>query len=135
MLAFCLLSISGIFVFAAQPADPYSGSWHLQSDDSTQIMVERTAESIHVKEEHGGRLTQEYTCTTDGKECLYHEAGRKGKVSLWFNGPYLVEVRTHGDVITKRRFLVKDESKTLQVEVIPVSPEGKTEVIAFTRSR
>jgi len=110
-----------------------TGSWQASNGDTLELVLDENSESIRAKQQHDSRVLMEYTCGTDGKDCEFHEEGHKGKVSLWFNVPYLVEMRTHGAVVTKRRFLVKDG--TLQVEVMPISPAGKTELVSYSRAK
>jgi hypothetical protein len=58
---------------------------------------------------------------------------REATVSLWQNGPKLVELRTRGDRVTKRRFTLADKGSTLDVEVLPISPPGETQTLAYSR--
>jgi hypothetical protein len=52
---------------------------------------------------------------------------------MWFNGPKLVELETKGKEVVKRRFAVAGEGDTLEIEVIPIEPAGKTETLRFRR--
>ena len=51
---------------------------------------------------------------------------------MWFNGPKLVEMETRGSEIIKRRFQA-EEGDMVEVEVIPIVPSGKTEVVRLHR--
>jgi hypothetical protein len=44
-----------------------------------------------------------------------------------------VELRTRGNVVVKRRFGLKDGGKTLEVELMPIAPSGKTETILYAK--
>jgi hypothetical protein len=68
-----------------------------------------------------------------GKECEVKDAGRKVKVTLFFNGPKLVVLETRGDEVVKKRFGAVETGDTLELEVIPVAPDGKTETVHFKR--
>jgi hypothetical protein len=54
-------------------------------------------------------------------------------VALWFNGPKLVELRTRGSEVTRRRFTLTSDGKSLEVELSPMSSPGKTEILAYSR--
>lgn len=135
-------SFFAVFLLSATPQghegetgqDSYTGTWHEEKDSALQLIVERAGESIHVKESRGGKVLLDYTCRPDGKDCEFREEGHKGKVSLWFNAPYLVELRSRGETVTKRRYLVKDNQATLQVEVMPMTPAGQKEVLVYART-
>lgn len=113
-------------------AQEYSGKWQSQKDSGTELTVEKTGDTVHVTELHGAKVKADYTCKLGGTECVFHDEGHKAKIALWMNGPYLVEMRTRGETVTKRRMMLKDD-KTLQLEVMPVFPKGKTDIILFSR--
>ena len=52
---------------------------------------------------------------------------------MWFSGPKLVELVTKGRQVIKRRFAVAEAGDTLELEVIPIQPDGKTETIRLRR--
>jgi len=68
-----------------------------------------------------------------GKECAVEDAGRRSKVSMWFNGPKLVELETRGTEIVKRRFSITGNGETMDLETIPIAPSGKVETAHFKR--
>lgn len=68
-----------------------------------------------------------------GKECASEDAGRRSKVSMWFNGPMLVELETRGSQIVKRRFRITANGDTMDLETIPIVPPGKSETVHFKR--
>ena len=127
---FLCMTISGIA--AAQTAS-LSGTWVLGKDSSVKLVVEQTPEKIHVKELKGDEVRTEYTCNLDGKDCSIKEEGHSAKVALWFNGPKLVELRTRGSEVTRRRFTLTGDGKSLEVELSPMSSPGKTEILAYSR--
>lgn len=135
-ISFCagLLFLAGAPVakLKAQQGSSYAGTWQLP-DKSSELVVEQTGDTLHVKEQRGAEVLCEYTCNSNGKSCDFREGGKKSKVSVYFNGPILVEIRTRGESITKRRFGLKDDGKTLEVETMPISPPGKTETVLYAR--
>jgi hypothetical protein len=98
------------------------GTWTFEDDNG----------SIRVTEESNGQKIAAYECNTMGKECAIKEGGHSAKVTMWFNGPKLVEMRTRGAEVVKRRFQVT-EGDVLELEVIPIAPAGKPEVIHMGR--
>jgi hypothetical protein len=110
-----------------------SGTWVLQKDNTVKLVVEQTPDKIHVKELKGDQVRSDYTCNLDGKDCSVKEDGHSEKVALWFNGPKLVEMITRGSEVSRKRFTLADGGKTLQVELAPMSTQGKTEILAYSR--
>jgi hypothetical protein len=46
-----------------------------------------------------------------------------------------VETETIGSRVVKRRFAVTGDGDKMELEVIPIEPEGKTETVVFKRVR
>ncbi|HVW85710.1 MAG TPA: hypothetical protein VHB50_13570 [Bryobacteraceae bacterium] len=135
MTSLILLSLATSAGMMAQTsaASSLSGTWVLQKDNAVKLTLQETGDKIHVQETKGGDVTANYTCNLDGKDCSFKEEGHAAKVSLWFNGPKLVELRTRGNEVTKRRFTVADDGKSMEVEVLPISTPGKGETLAYSR--
>ncbi len=127
------MTIAGIAAAQTPPAPSLSGTWVLTKDTTVRLVVEQMAEKIHVKELKGDDVRTEYTCNFDGKDCAIKEEGHAARVALWFNGPKLVELRTHGNEVTRRRFTLATDGKSLEVELSPMSSPGKTEILAYSR--
>lgn len=129
---FFVMAATGIA--AAQTTTPsLSGTWVLTRDSTVKLVVEQMPDKIHVKELKGDAVLTEYTCNVDGKDCSIKEEGHAAKVALWFNGPKLVELRTRGSEVTRRRFTLGGDGKSLEVELSPMSTPGKTEILAYSR--
>jgi CheY-like chemotaxis protein len=63
-----------------------------------------------------------------------YQLGERAKVTMYYNGPRLVQYETRGSHVTKRRFTITGEDgNTLEVETMPISPPGKAETIRFKR--
>jgi hypothetical protein len=127
------ISIAGFLAAQTAPAPSLSGTWVLGKDPSVKLVVEQTPEKVHVKELKADEVRTEYTCNLDGKDCSIKEEGHSAKVALWFNGPKLVELRTRGSEVTRRRFTLASDGKSLEVELSPMSSPGKTEILAYSR--
>ena len=54
-------------------------------------------------------------------------------VSMWFNGPRLVELETKGSEVVKRRFMILPKGDVMEMELIPIVPGGKPETFQFKR--
>jgi len=111
------------------------GTWQSAGTGETKSTwaLEGLGESIHVTNSNGTQTVAEFDCNTVGKECAVKDAGRKSKVSMYFNGPRLVELETRGTQVVKRRFIVSDDGATMDLDTIPIAPEGKTETTHFKR--
>ncbi len=88
---------------------------------------------MHIKELEGGSEVADFTCGTGGANCEIKTGGKKATISLWFNGPSLVEMETKGPDVIKRRFRILPANGTMEMEVIPIVPGGKTETYGFKR--
>lgn len=130
---FICMTMAGFAVAQTASAPSLSGTWVLAKDTSVKLVVEQTPEKVHVKELRGDEVRTEYTCNLDGKDCSIKEEGHSAKVALWFNGPKLVELRTRGSEVTRRRFTLASDGKSLEVELSPMSSPGKTEILAYSR--
>ncbi len=119
-------------VWADAGTSSISGTWQA-GDKSTDLVVEQTDGNVHVTEQCGGKTLLDYTCKSNGKDCLFKDEGKKATVSIYFNGPKLVEIRTRGNVVMKRRFGLKDNGKTLEVDQMPITLPGKTETFLYAK--
>jgi len=112
-----------------------AGKWQVdpaRSDGGNDVIlnIEATDETVHYKQQTRGEIA-EFNCTTDGKECPMTVGGHKAKVSLWYNGPSLIVMETKGNNVVKRRLTMTGTS--LQMEVIPIVPQGKTDKLVFNK--
>jgi hypothetical protein len=138
-----MIALSTLLLVGIAAADDDSsraklmGKWQ-QSDGeeaakATWALEEVTADSIRVTNSSGGQTVTEFECNTVGKECTVKDAGRKSKVSLWFNGPKLVEMETKGAQVVKRRFSITGDGDVMELETMPIAPAGKVETSHFKR--
>jgi len=109
-----------------QPQDPgakESGAWTFEQKGNDRIRVSYTVKDQKVFE---------FECNTTGMDCEVKDSGKSAKVSMWYIGSKLVELETKGSEVVKRRFGVGD-GDSLEVETIPVQPNGQTEKVQFRR--
>jgi len=115
------------------------GSWEQQSPventPATSWIFSATGHSLRIKQLEGGSKVADFECQTEGTPCEIKTGGKRAMVSLWFNGPRLVEMETKGSDVVKRRFRIRPESDIMEMEVIPIVPGGKTETFGFKRAQ
>lgn len=135
------LILSAVVVFAgclwADEVDDRSrllGAWQAEGQGNGAAWVlEEKGEAWRVVRslDDGKRIESE--CNVMGKECAFKDSKPKRTVSMWFSGAKLVEMETSGKDVVKRRFAVVDGGQTLEVEVTPLVPAGKTETMRYRR--
>jgi hypothetical protein len=132
---FVMLSVSGL-VFADDLATRalLLGQWESQdgAGQSSVWTIERKGEALRVAASKGDQKLLEYECKPSGVDCDAWVSGKRAKISMYFNGPALVQIETKGSEITKRRFLAKDH-EMIDLEVIPVVPGGNSHIIHLKR--
>jgi hypothetical protein len=121
----------GVFAFAADDdRAKLSGTW--ASGSETWVLTAK-GDTWHIAYSQGNQKPAEFDCAADGRDCNVKEAGHPAKVSLYFNGPKLVELETKGTEIIKRRFAVGEQGDQMDVEVIPVVSTEKPATLHFKR--
>ena len=122
----------------AQTADREKliGSWTNQSSGESRSVwtLAESGDSMRITQTESDRTVVELACNTLGRECEIKQAGKPVKVSMWFNGPKLVVMEVRGSDVLKRRFQAANDGSTMEMEVIPIVPQGKPEVIRLTRT-
>jgi hypothetical protein len=111
------------------------GSWQDDSGKEPVVwMIQPKGDTLHVTNSSGGRTVLEYDCDVYGHDCAVKVAGKAAKISMWYQGPKLVqmETRTNGYVM-KRIFAITGEGDTMDLEQAQISPSPKTEVLHFKR--
>lgn len=115
-----------------------AGTWQLQgsSNESGRWTIEDKGNDVFkLTQTRGDQKITEFECTTTGHECEVKESGKPVKISMWFNGGKLVQLETKGRDVIKRGFSVAEPGNILEVEVIPIVPEGKPEKIHYRRAQ
>ena len=140
-MRFMLIVCGALMMSAALAQDTddrpdLTGKWQIdpaRSDggNGESLNIEANDDSLHYLEQTHNGDTAEFNCTTDGKECAMTDSGHKAKVSLWYNGASLVLMETKGSSVVKRKLTLT--GPTLQMEVIPIVPQGKTDKLIFTK--
>jgi hypothetical protein len=115
------------------------GAWESESgtDHGSSViwLLEAKGGVLHIANLQGSQKLAEFECDTNGKECATKVSGRAAKISLWFNGPKLVELETKGSEVVKRRFAISGAGEEMDVEIIPIVSESKAETVHFKRAK
>jgi hypothetical protein len=101
-------------------------------EDSNKVTFTRT-----YREGAGNQSTSHFSCVIGGKECAFDEDGHKANVSLWFNGPVLVILKTNGpknDPTVEWHLSLDSEGKTLTVRRENMSSSAKAENLVFDKT-
>ena len=125
LLAAFVLTPSSFAQSSSGPVD-MSGTWVDQSNAGDKLVLLEKGDKIQVREMDGDKVVADYTCNLNGAQCSTKEDGHSVNVMIYYNGSKLVEIKERGSDVEKRRFTLADDGKTMQVEVIPLSGEGKT---------
>jgi hypothetical protein len=148
-----VLVTTGLFLFGAAFATvagdkpDLSGTWKLDqartesgvTNKNLVLLVEQKDQSIHIKETRGSNSkddVSDFTCGVLGKECAMQDGPEKASVSVYYNGPVLVVLKTNGrkgDSVTKWELSLASAGDSLNVEVMHIDPAAKTEKLVFSK--
>ena len=135
MLGILVLLSAGVVAADDGDRDKLIGSWVSTAGEvASGWTFERTGDTFQIKSSVGSSAEATYACKADGQQCAIKTAGKKSSISMWFNGPKLVQMETQGSTIVKRRFAVQATGDTMELEIMPMSPSGKTETIQYKRA-
>jgi hypothetical protein len=126
--------LHGALAAWADDGDPrakLTGSWK-DAKTASAWVLQPISDGIHISGSNGEKVAVEFDRQM-AKECQIKDAGHRAKVMMYFNGPKLIETETIGSRVVKRRFTVTGDGDTMEVETIPVEPEGKPETAVFKR--
>ncbi|MFY9724168.1 MAG: hypothetical protein WB579_13190 [Bryobacteraceae bacterium] len=149
-----VLSIAGILLFGAAVVNAdedkpnLSGTWKLgqtganpdQSGRNLTLVIEEQGDSIHIKETRGPNPKEDVsslTCSTMGQECAMQDGSAKAKAFVYYNGPVLVVMKTHGrkgDAVDKQSLSLSPTGNSLVVEITHIEPEGKDEKLVLSKA-
>lgn len=81
----------------------------------------------------GKETSRTWDCSTMGKECQVDDGGTQAKISMFYNGPALMEFRTRGEDVLRRSYTVKDDGKSLEVEITYITPQKESEKLVLAK--
>ncbi|MFL6352912.1 MAG: hypothetical protein ACJ74Z_13825 [Bryobacteraceae bacterium] len=125
----------------------FTGAWQMNSAKSQVVdgrLVTLTIENVSnklklvrvVRDKDGKEVTSQFVCGTGGTECEYDEGGHKAKVSVWYNGPALVVLKTDGlkeDASDEWTMKLSPDTHTLTVALEHIDPTSKEETLVFSK--
>jgi hypothetical protein len=112
------------------------GSWQRQDDsgkETTVWVLEMKGMALHVSESLGDQKISEFECVPKGAECEGTDEGKKAKVTMYYDGPGLVQLVTKGSDVTRRRFTATGQPDMMEIEVMPFVGAGKAESMHLKR--
>lgn len=112
------------------------GAWQQQDDSGKGIsvwVVETKGDSLHITNSQGDQKISEIECKPTGAECEGTDSGKKVKVSMYFNGPILVQLETVGSDVTKRQFTITEQTDSMELAVMAITGNAKSETLHLKR--
>jgi hypothetical protein len=112
------------------------GSWQRQDDSgkgTTVWVLEVKGMALHITESLGDKKISEIECIPKGAECEGTVEGKKAAVTMYYDGPALVQFETRGSDVTRRRFTVTGQPDMMNIEVMPIVGAGKAETLQLKR--
>ncbi len=123
-----MICVAAACVVSAADSDGLNGNWQSSSNGET-VSIQQQGDSVQIAET--GKAAANIQCRTDGQACKI----KGGEVMMWYNGPMLVVMETtHGNSrVIKKRFRLSEDGKTLEEEVVRITPEGASEKWTLSR--
>ncbi len=113
--------------------DPAKSETHAPGTAGMTMSIEQKGNAFHFAKTFqtadGKEAKTEFKCSTDGKEC---DAGGV-KISLWYNGPVLVEMDAGADVISKSSMKLSEDKKSMSVEIEHIVPQADTDKVVLAK--
>ena len=130
-----LIAFTAAAAFAADRPE-LNGTWQLSSNHEGRLkfetlLIQQTPDGVKISESGAKEKTVDIACGVDGHGCKLKE----GEISFWYDGPALVMMEMHHnrDVVTETRLMLSADGKTLNLEMIHVSPPGSNSTCTFKR--
>ena len=149
LMATLLLAVPLFAIPASADTPDFSGNWQIDTAQSRQpedrnLSLEITQNGSGITfvrtYEEGGRgqdITSKFTCAPGGTSCNFDENGHKATVSLWYNGPELVILKTNGpkrDPTVEWHMKLDPSGNTLTVTRENMAPDGRSEKLVFHKT-
>lgn len=110
-----------------------AGSW-VQANGSGAWVIDSRPDGLHITQIEGSDPVADFQCNTEGQSCNIKISGHKATVSMYYNGPALVQLETRGDQVVKRRFSVLPSGDSMKVEVTSMNGAAAgTQELEFQR--
>ena len=146
-LAMLAAPLFPLLLLAAPPTPNFTGTWELNSAKSPgeegrtiTVTIQDAAGKISfkrvVRQKDGKEETSQFSCEVGGNQCDFAEGGHTAKVSLWYNGPALMILKTDGpkeDSVNQWKLELSADGKTMNVEFSHIEPNDKSENLVFDK--
>src|SRR5580700_11199101 len=86
--------------------DHLVGSW-VRSGGNNAWVIDNGPDGLHITQIEGASPIADFRCNTEGQSCDIKIGGRKATVSMYYNGPALVQLETKGSQVVKRKFSIQ----------------------------
>ena len=90
-----------------------------------------------VRHADGKEITSQFTCAADGSNCDFDEGGHKSKVTMWYDGPALMILKSDGpkeDAIVQWKMQLAPDNSKLTMGLTYLDPVSKTETVVFNKA-
>jgi hypothetical protein len=142
-----VLLFSGCLQLSGQVPN-VSGHWQVDAEKSkfgkekTLVLdIQQQGNTIDFtrtyQDDGGKQVSARFTCTTSGSDCKFDDNGHHAKVSLWYNGPSLIVLKTDGDKhdsTVEWHLKVNGDGNTMTVNREIMEPSEEVEKLVFTKS-
>jgi hypothetical protein len=126
----------------------FTGHWQIDQSKSkpgpertASVEIEQQGDTVafvRQYQDHDGKsATARFKCAVGSSTCDFDENGHKAKVSLWYNGPELVILKTDGekhDSTVEWHMKLGDDGKTLNINREIVMPSEEKESLVFNKA-
>lgn len=134
-----MVLLFGVAAYADDTTDrgKLMGSWQMDAQSAasgSQWSFSSQGDSVKVTEVESGSKVADFVCGTNGTPCQVKISGKKASVSMWYNGRKLVELEQRGSDTIERKFAIAPAADQMEVEVLEMTPGGKSEMLKFKRS-
>jgi hypothetical protein len=120
----------GSLALALAADHPRIGGIWQSADNAETVTIQQNGDDIEITQAAHEKQA-DIRCNTIGKSCKV----KGGEVSFWYNGGVLVMIESlHGSSkVTEKRWTISADGKTLNLEIVRISPAGSPEKIAYNR--
>lgn len=126
----------------------FSGTWQMDASHShvddgrvVSLAIQDIGDKLKVvrivHRRDGKDVTSQFTCPADGSSCEFDEGGHKAKVSMWYDGPALMILKSDGpkdDAVVQWKVQLAPDSSTLTLGLTYIDPGNKTETVVFSKA-
>lgn len=142
-----LIAVAAAATLSAASSD-FTGHWQLDQSKSkpgpertVSVEIEQQGNNVtfvrQYQDRDGKSATARFKCAVGSNSCDFDENGHKAKVSLWYNGPELVILKTDGDKhdnTVEWHMKLGEDGKTLNINREIIAPSEEKESLVFNKA-